>query len=57
MWLEVDGHRYQNGSTKTMAFRVAYLISYISRFMSLRTGDIISTGPPPGVGFGLKPPV
>jgi len=57
MWLEVDGHRYQNGSTKTMALGVAYLISYISRFMSLRTGDIISTGTPPGVGFGQKPPV
>jgi 2-keto-4-pentenoate hydratase/2-oxohepta-3-ene-1,7-dioic acid hydratase in catechol pathway len=57
MWLEVDGHRYQNGSTKTMVFGVAYLISYLSRFMSLRTGDIISTGTPPGVGHGLKPPV
>jgi 2-keto-4-pentenoate hydratase/2-oxohepta-3-ene-1,7-dioic acid hydratase in catechol pathway len=57
MWLEVDGHRYQNGSTKTMIFGVAYLISYVSRFMSLRTGDIISTGTPPGVGYGLKPPV
>jgi ureidoglycolate lyase len=57
MWLEVDGHRYQNGSTKTMIFGVAYLISYLSRFMSLRSGDIISTGTPPGVGFGLKPPV
>jgi 2,4-diketo-3-deoxy-L-fuconate hydrolase len=57
MWLEVDGHRYQNGSTTTMVFGVAYLISYVSRFMSLRTGDIISTGTPPGVGFGLKPPV
>ena len=57
MWLEVDGHRYQNGSTKTMVFGVTYLISYLSRFMSLRTGDIISTGTPPGVGFGLKPPV
>ncbi|MGO8983997.1 MAG: fumarylacetoacetate hydrolase family protein [Terriglobales bacterium] len=57
MWLEVDGHRYQNGSTRTMVFGVAYLISYVSRFMSLRTGDIISTGTPPGVGFGLKPPV
>jgi 2-keto-4-pentenoate hydratase/2-oxohepta-3-ene-1,7-dioic acid hydratase in catechol pathway len=57
MWLEVDGHRYQNGSTRTMVFPVAYLISYVSRFMSLRTGDIISTGTPPGVGFGLKPPV
>jgi 2-keto-4-pentenoate hydratase/2-oxohepta-3-ene-1,7-dioic acid hydratase in catechol pathway len=57
MWLEVDGHRYQNGSTRTMVFGVAYLISYVSRFMSLRSGDIISTGTPPGVGFGLKPPV
>jgi 2-keto-4-pentenoate hydratase/2-oxohepta-3-ene-1,7-dioic acid hydratase in catechol pathway len=57
MWLEVDGHRYQNGSTRTMVFGVAYLISYVSRFMSLRTGDIISTGTRPGVGFGLKPPV
>ena len=57
MWLEVDGHRYQNGSTRTMVFGVAYLISYVSRFMSLRTGDVISTGTPPGVGFGLKPPV
>jgi 2-keto-4-pentenoate hydratase/2-oxohepta-3-ene-1,7-dioic acid hydratase in catechol pathway len=57
MWLDVDGHRYQNGSTKTMVFGVAFLISYVSRFMSLRTGDVISTGTPPGVGFGLKPPV
>jgi 2-keto-4-pentenoate hydratase/2-oxohepta-3-ene-1,7-dioic acid hydratase in catechol pathway len=57
MWLEVDGHRYQSGSTKTMVFGVAYLISYLSRFMSLRTGDVISTGTPPGVGFGQKPPV
>jgi 2-keto-4-pentenoate hydratase/2-oxohepta-3-ene-1,7-dioic acid hydratase in catechol pathway len=57
MWLEIDGHRYQNGSTKTMVFGVAHLISYISRFMSLRPGDIISTGTPPGVGHGQKPPV
>ena len=57
LWLEVDGHRYQNGSTKTMVFGVAHLISYISQFMSLRTGDIISTGTPPGVGNGQKPPV
>jgi 2-keto-4-pentenoate hydratase/2-oxohepta-3-ene-1,7-dioic acid hydratase in catechol pathway len=57
MWLEVDGCRYQNGSTSTMVFGVAYLVSFVSRFMSLRTGDIISTGTPPGVGFGLKPPV
>lgn len=57
MWLEVDGHRYQNGSTATMIFGVAHLISYLSKFMSLQTGDVISTGTPPGVGFGLKPPV
>jgi 2-keto-4-pentenoate hydratase/2-oxohepta-3-ene-1,7-dioic acid hydratase in catechol pathway len=57
IWLEVDGHRYQNGSTRTMVFGVAYLISYVSRFMSLRTGDVISTGTPPGVGLGQKPPV
>jgi 2-keto-4-pentenoate hydratase/2-oxohepta-3-ene-1,7-dioic acid hydratase in catechol pathway len=57
MWLEVDGHRYQNGSTRTMIFGVAFLISYVSKFMSLQTGDVISTGTPPGVGFGLKPPV
>jgi 2-keto-4-pentenoate hydratase/2-oxohepta-3-ene-1,7-dioic acid hydratase in catechol pathway len=57
MWLEVDGHRYQNGSTSTMVFGVAHLISYLSRFMSLQSGDVISTGTPPGVGFGQKPPV
>jgi 2-keto-4-pentenoate hydratase/2-oxohepta-3-ene-1,7-dioic acid hydratase in catechol pathway len=57
LWLEVDGHRYQHGTTKTMVFGVAALVSYISRFMSLRPGDIISTGTPPGVGLGLKPPV
>lgn len=57
MWLEVDGHRYQHGSTKTMVFGVAELVSYISRYMSLQPGDIISTGTPPGVGLGQKPPV
>jgi 2-keto-4-pentenoate hydratase/2-oxohepta-3-ene-1,7-dioic acid hydratase in catechol pathway len=57
LWLEVDGHRFQNGSTKTMVFSVAYLVSYISRFMSLHPGDVISTGTPPGVGLGQKPPV
>ncbi len=56
LWLEVDGHRYQNGNTRTMIFRIPFLISYLSRFMSLQTGDIISTGTPPGVGLGLKPP-
>src|SRR5271166_3308241 len=57
MWLEVDGHRYQNGNTRTMVFDVAYLVSYLSRFMSLQPGDVISTGTPPGVGHGQKPPV
>jgi 2-keto-4-pentenoate hydratase/2-oxohepta-3-ene-1,7-dioic acid hydratase in catechol pathway len=57
LWLEVDGHRYQNGTTKTMVFGVAFLVSYLSRFMSLHPGDIISTGTPPGVGLGQKPPV
>jgi 2-keto-4-pentenoate hydratase/2-oxohepta-3-ene-1,7-dioic acid hydratase in catechol pathway len=57
MWLEVDGKRYQNGSTQTMVFGVPYLVSYLSKFMSLRAGDIISTGTPPGVGHGMKPPV
>lgn len=56
LWLEVDGHRFQNGSTSTMIFGVAHLISYISRFMTLVPGDIISTGTPPGVGLGQKPP-
>lgn len=56
LWLEVDGHRYQDGSTSTMVFGVAYLVSYLSRFMSLQPGDIISTGTPPGVGLGQKPP-
>lgn len=55
LWLDVDGHRYQNGNTKTMVFSVAALISYISRFMSFQLGDIISTGTPPGVGMGQKP--
>jgi 2-keto-4-pentenoate hydratase/2-oxohepta-3-ene-1,7-dioic acid hydratase in catechol pathway len=57
LWLEVDGHRYQNGSTATMVFGVAFLVSYLSRFMSLQPGDIISSGTPPGVGLGQKPPV
>jgi ureidoglycolate lyase/2,4-diketo-3-deoxy-L-fuconate hydrolase len=57
MWLEVDGKRYQNGTTRTMVFGVPYLVSYLSKFMSLRPGDIISTGTPPGVGHGMKPPV
>jgi ureidoglycolate lyase len=55
MWLEVDGKRYQNGSTTTMIFGVAHVVSYVSQFMSLQPGDIISTGTPPGVGMGIKP--
>jgi len=57
LWLDVDGKRRQDGSTKTLIFGVSYLVSYISRFMSLQPGDIISTGTPPGVGHGQKPPV
>ena len=57
MWLEVDGHRYQNGSTKTMVYGVQHLVHYLSQFMSLQPGDVISTGTPPGVGLGQKPPV
>ncbi len=57
MWLEVDGHRFQNGSTATMIFPVAHIIAYLSRFLSLQPGDVISTGTPPGVGLGQKPPV
>ena len=56
IWLEVDGHRYQAGNTRTMVFRIPYLVSYLSRFMSLQPGDVISTGTPPGVGMGMKPP-
>lgn len=56
MWLEVDGHRYQDGSTSTMVYKTPFLVSYCSRFMSLQPGDIISTGTPPGVGLGQKPP-
>ena len=57
LWLEVNGHRYQNGNTRTMVFTVAKLVSYISRYMTLMPGDVISTGTPPGVGLGQKPPV
>jgi 2-keto-4-pentenoate hydratase/2-oxohepta-3-ene-1,7-dioic acid hydratase in catechol pathway len=57
MWLDVDGRRYQNGNTRTMVFGVEFLVSYLSRFMSLRPGDVIATGTPPGVGHGQKPPV
>jgi ureidoglycolate lyase len=57
MWLSVDGVMRQNGSTKTMIFGVSFLVHYISQFMSLQPGDIISTGTPPGVGLGMKPPL
>jgi len=56
MWLEVNGKRFQSGSTRTMIFRPAFLVSYLSQFMSLQPGDIVSTGTPPGVGLGQKPP-
>jgi 2,4-diketo-3-deoxy-L-fuconate hydrolase len=57
LWLEVDGRRFQNGNTKTMIFGVARLVSHLSQFMSLQPGDLISTGTPPGVGLGQKPPL
>lgn len=56
MWLDVDGERMQSGSTATMIFRVPHLVSYCSHFMSLQAGDVISTGTPPGVGMGQRPP-
>ncbi|ODC04574.1 ureidoglycolate lyase [Terasakiispira papahanaumokuakeensis] len=55
MWLEVNGHRYQNGNTETLIFKIPQLIAYLSRCMSLQPGDVISTGTPPGVGLGVKP--
>lgn len=57
MFCDVNGKRFQNGSTKTMVYGVRYLISYLSQFMSLQPGDVISTGTPPGVGMGQKPPL
>lgn len=57
IWLEVNGHRYQDGNTSTMIFKVPEIISYISRFMTLMPGDVIITGTPPGVGMGQRPPV
>lgn len=56
LWVKVNGETMQNGSTRTMVYGVKFLISYLSRFMSLQPGDIISTGTPPGVGMGMKPP-
>ena len=55
MWLEVNGQQMQNGSTRTMVYGVAHLVSYLSQFMTLHPGDVISTGTPPGVGLGMKP--
>ena len=57
MWLDVDGRRMQSGNTATMVYRIPFLISYLSRFMRLESGDVIATGTPPGVGMGFKPPV
>jgi 2,4-didehydro-3-deoxy-L-rhamnonate hydrolase len=56
MWLDVNGRRYQSGSTRTMIFKPAFLVSYLSQFMSLQPGDVVSTGTPPGVGMGQRPP-
>jgi 2-keto-4-pentenoate hydratase/2-oxohepta-3-ene-1,7-dioic acid hydratase in catechol pathway len=56
MWLKVNGRTMQHGSTKTMVYGAAFLVAYLSQFMSLQPGDIISTGTPPGVGMGMKPP-
>ncbi|TCN20588.1 fumarylacetoacetate hydrolase family protein [Sinorhizobium americanum] len=56
MWLKINGETKQNGSTETMVYGVSYLVSYLSQFMTLHPGDIISTGTPPGVGMGFKPP-
>jgi ureidoglycolate lyase len=56
LWLDVDGHRYQNGTTATMIFGVSFIVHYLSQIMSLQPGDLIATGTPPGVGMGLKPP-
>jgi 2-keto-4-pentenoate hydratase/2-oxohepta-3-ene-1,7-dioic acid hydratase in catechol pathway len=56
LWLDVSGKRMQTGNTRTMVFGVAHLVHYVSQFMSLQPGDIITTGTPPGVGMGMKPP-
>ena len=57
LWLDLNGRRMQTGNTRTMIFSVAKVISYVSQFMTLRPGDVITTGTPPGVGMGMKPPV
>ena len=56
LWLDIDGQRVQTGTTSLMIFSVAHIVSYLSRYMTLRPGDLISTGTPPGVGLGFKPP-
>jgi 2,4-diketo-3-deoxy-L-fuconate hydrolase len=56
MWLDLNGEKAQRGNTRTMVFGVAHIVSYVSQFMSLQTGDVITTGTPPGVGMGMKPP-
>jgi 2-keto-4-pentenoate hydratase/2-oxohepta-3-ene-1,7-dioic acid hydratase in catechol pathway len=57
MWLDVNGKRMQTGSTKTMIFSIAFLLHYISQFLVLEAGDVVTTGTPPGVGLGMKPPI
>ncbi|OQC09068.1 MAG: Ureidoglycolate lyase [Alphaproteobacteria bacterium ADurb.Bin100] len=57
LWLDLNGHRMQNGNTRTMIFSVAKVVSYVSQFMTLMPGDVITTGTPPGVGMGMKPPL
>jgi 2,4-diketo-3-deoxy-L-fuconate hydrolase len=57
LWLDVNGRRFQDGSTATMVYKPAFLVSYLSNFMTLHPGDVIATGTPPGVGMGQKPPV
>ncbi|MBO9489729.1 fumarylacetoacetate hydrolase family protein [Endozoicomonas sp. G2_1] len=57
IWLELNGKRMQDGNTRTMVYKIAYIVSYLSQFMSLQPGDIISTGTPPGVGLGMNPPL
>ena len=57
MWLDLNGQRVQTGNTRTMIFSVAKIVSYVSQFMTLMPGDVITTGTPPGVGMGMKPPL
>lgn len=56
MWLKVNGEKVQDGSTATMVYQIPFLVSYLSQFFTLHPGDVISTGTPPGVGLGMKPP-